>query len=1110
MDQIENSLKTSSCDFLLIIALKEEFEYFIRAFNLEYETGKTTEGIIYYRFQLPASQERYAEGAVGFIGDMGIEQANLFTYQLISELQPGLVANIGISGIVDDQLKLGDVAIATEADDYLHRGKIQQRSPNGPLTFDALRLGGKSYSTTVALCDVLDNLEFTDPDAWKVWIKQSANEITSSLNDSNIRLLKKEGLIADTTKAYIGPVAVGPWVGAAKKFKEFLTTHNRNYIAMDMESAGVLQVANQHSYAPKTVVLRGMSDPADERKQLLDIMDKGALRRWAMVNALRLFALLIKKVDLDFYSRRELEITAPLTSERSLEQLTDKIHKIILQEFLDAPYNNASYVRNHPYETYSNLFNTITKLQIIDTNSNLFELLANIVLASKGLTTFWVEGFPGTGKTSFLSILYWYFLDIRTSDKNNPLPIFINLHRYNELTPQSGVSLPLEEQALTAIQNHLKPLRNIIENTPEQSLLIIIDGYDAFARFKEQISVFLFDLLKDCQHWRIIGSRDGSGSLNPDDDETEIYSPISLHSIKTEDGTFQKFIQAFLSVAAPNNPTIAASLEQIIKKSKLKNIDIFTLSLIFEYYKNPRTTNPDDLSGLLENYCEKFFRHRLNTTGSKSGMLERAASIAFSYEVRRTKKMPENDEDKPLWELIHRHSRIRDYLVARHMIMELVKNAQGNAKKIANSLRYVFTHRVNRFSKELLNKDQQIQLQVIEAVDNVLKRDKTHPYAKAQACYLAGRVEDWQAKNNARDVLNRYREQLKKRPLQQESEKDSKVNLLIMRTLYISLAYLGDKSAQQEYIEKLLSDSEMDSFNRGFHLEYYEDQEYTPSEALISEDHLGPCPKTFEQLFINLTKEEDPIFEIELYTLCSLAQHRHAVGSLAQPDREHLISTIDEMLNRHKIKSTILRNYVLMIRKHLSHERFRIGRIFEDYYKIKRVKRSGWVDRNILDAESVADHSYGAYLLALFLLPDAWGADYDKQKIMNMLLVHDLAEAITGDVLPKDSNEQSKQREAEVYEEIAMLGTYNGLARMREVAELWKEFEAQASLNAQVAKDIDKLENLIQLWVYKGENLEIKDFDKWSQGLINAVKTEPGMQVLEKMLSSYEDKAENN
>lgn len=1098
--------KRDLCDFLLVIALREEFEYFLKAFNLVYESHTTEDRVPYYRFHLPASQNNNAQGAVGFIGDMGIEEANIFTFQLLSELNPGLVANIGISGIVDDQLKLGDVVIATEADDYLHRGKIQQSDPNAKLTFADLKFGGKSYATTVSLCDVLDNLEFSDPDSWQAWLKQSQKELKSGLSAANLRQLEKEKLIGEQTRAYAGPVAAGPWVGAAAEFKKLLKTHNRNYLAMDMESSGVLQVANKRLPIPQTVVLRGISDPADERKALLDNMDTGALRRWAMLNALRLFAVLIKKIDLDSYSRRHIEAEPPTTTRIGKDQLAEKIHPIVLQEYLDAPYNNAAYIGEGGYDRFGALFAKLSQ----SPQSSPLELLARSITSTATAESFWVEGPPGTGKTSLLSVLYWYFLEQRGRDKDSPLPVFINLHRYNELTPRSGDSSPMEDQAVTALRRHLEPLAAIIEEDPTFPLLVIVDGYDAYSRYRDQTSSALFDLLRKSKHWQIIGSREQAGQSSSYVDTSGVQAAVSLAAIKSDGPIFPGLIDSFLIIMAPGGePALGETLRQLIKKWKLKTVDLFTLSLVFDQAKNIRNVSSKDLSGLLEDYCQKFLRRRLSTLDSKSELLERAGSIAFSYAVKQTKTIPEKGET--LWELVNRHATICDYLAARHLIQDLVKNAEGNAKKTISTLRYVFTHRVNRFCKELLNRDQATQLQVVKAIDGVLKRDKGHAYAKAQACYLAGRVDDDQARIYAREVLTRFRDLLRKKPLQQDTETQIKMSRLVMRTLYISLGWLGEKSAHQQYIETLLSDRESDMFNRGFHLEYYGDQAYTPAQMLASEDRLGPCPKTFDQLLLNLTDEGSPMFDIELYTLCSLAQHRHAAGKLDQGYRERLMTTIDDLLRRHKVNNTTLRNYVTMIRKHLGHKNFHIGRIFDDYYQIKRVKRTGWVTRGIPDCESVADHSYGAYLLALYLLPDSWKSEspndkYDKPTIMNMLLIHDLAEAITGDVLPRDSNEESKRREREVYEEIALLGTYEGLARMREIGELWKDFEAQVSLNARVAKDLDKLENLVQLWVYKKAKREIQDYDNWAQELIEAVNTEPGRQVLGKLQASQGDK----
>ena len=66
-----------------------------------------------------------------------------------------------------------------------------------------------------------------------------------------------------------------------------------------------------------------------------------------------------------------------------------------------------------------------------------------------------------------------------------------------------------------------------------------------------------------------------------------------------------------------------------------------------------------------------------------------------------------------------------------------------------------------------------------------------------------------------------------------------------------------------------------------------------------------------------------------------------------------------------------------------------------DFFKIaanlKRVKRQGWIDKlSISSPESVADHSYSMALMGM-VLSDL--EDYDSEKIMKMILLHDLAES---------------------------------------------------------------------------------------------------------------------
>ena len=69
---------------------------------------------------------------------------------------------------------------------------------------------------------------------------------------------------------------------------------NRNYLALEMEGGGMLSSVYGHSDPKSTLILRGISDFGDSRKQELDATGKGVIRRYAMNNATRLLWKLLE------------------------------------------------------------------------------------------------------------------------------------------------------------------------------------------------------------------------------------------------------------------------------------------------------------------------------------------------------------------------------------------------------------------------------------------------------------------------------------------------------------------------------------------------------------------------------------------------------------------------------------------------------------------------------------------------------------------------------------------------------------------------------------------------------------------------------------------------
>ncbi|KAL2482885.1 Metal-dependent phosphohydrolase [Forsythia ovata] len=68
-------------------------------------------------------------------------------------------------------------------------------------------------------------------------------------------------------------------------------------------------------------------------------------------------------------------------------------------------------------------------------------------------------------------------------------------------------------------------------------------------------------------------------------------------------------------------------------------------------------------------------------------------------------------------------------------------------------------------------------------------------------------------------------------------------------------------------------------------------------------------------------------------------------------------------------------------------------------HRLKTTKREGWVRRQVENPESIADHMYRMGLMALI---SADIPDINRDKCMKMAIVHDIAEAIVGDITPSD------------------------------------------------------------------------------------------------------------
>jgi putative hydrolase of HD superfamily len=125
--------------------------------------------------------------------------------------------------------------------------------------------------------------------------------------------------------------------------------------------------------------------------------------------------------------------------------------------------------------------------------------------------------------------------------------------------------------------------------------------------------------------------------------------------------------------------------------------------------------------------------------------------------------------------------------------------------------------------------------------------------------------------------------------------------------------------------------------------------------------------------------------------------------------------------------------------------------------RLKTVSRSGWTSAG--QPESVAEHTWRLCLMAMLLYGRTPGIDLAR--LLKICLIHDLGEAISGDV-PAPTQKAGTHKAGQERVDLLALTDSLPAALQREILELWDEYEAAGSPEAKLAKGLDKLETILQ------------------------------------------------
>lgn len=143
--------------------------------------------------------------------------------------------------------------------------------------------------------------------------------------------------------------------------------------------------------------------------------------------------------------------------------------------------------------------------------------------------------------------------------------------------------------------------------------------------------------------------------------------------------------------------------------------------------------------------------------------------------------------------------------------------------------------------------------------------------------------------------------------------------------------------------------------------------------------------------------------------------------------------------------------------------------VFNLFAESNLLERSGWVGTNVPTnhKESIAEHMYVMYTMANIYLPNCLEiSEYCKQKVLNMIMIHDLAETLTGDIPHPNKTDADELKEDLIAKALWCNLLYNGSDAANDIYECWNDWSLNITVNANIAHDFDAIQLNYQFFTY--------------------------------------------
>lgn len=724
-----------------------------------------------------------------------------------------------------------------------------------------------------------------------------------------------------------------------------------------------------------------------------------------------------------------------------------------------------------------------------------------------------ITGQAGTQKSYVLQMMYIYF--VRHYADHDMEPVYLHCDR---------IRRTLEEEDRRA-DAYLATLLGGLVIPKGRRPLFIIDG---LLNIVTEETVLDFALLKALERYpaarRIVGInrvfRDNECRLNRSPLVKGKYkqemnmTPISLYDR-------EKCLRYIATL--PDLPCDdAEEVLRIMNGSGLITIDEFVIRKLLEDYDG-------DEAGEYRPDIMQIFEYELEgALHGDRGQLSREAAFVFSFAYGSDQIDFRDPHHRLILGMISSSTIYLNCLIALHFCDKLDEYGRTGDFSFFTM---VFPKDITRFITKKVNAVTRYESTILRMAE---RYPEMPPLGKSELSFFLGRIKTSGLRAQATELLRRYyldtREEIKRHIIDDRYngkpylENEYRQDLFLLRGLSVSLIYCGDTGMLYEYLRHLLDNDLANAINRGFHLEYYGDKQYLPNQDML--DYMDVPRKGERTLRILCNSVETqlksnrhhPAMLLELFTIVSLLQkrietERGIISFNILPYIHRCIDLVGAVTARVPITDSVLSAFFRMATEDLAayverdERRYSPQReLCNEYLAARRVKRTGWVMQGVSDTESIMEHMYACWFIGLVFLPNECEEipGYDKQKILSMLSVHDLAETKLEDIpkYEKAKYPDYDRREHEVMLTMLLKGTYDSMSTLDGYVDAWSAWYERQEENARIAKDIDTVQAIYQFLVYYLEQPECFSEERTLNWLreVHEVHTSLGRGILEELV----------